>query len=231
LKTFRGRRDSLLCRILLGAWRPTSAMEIGRIKEIYNFRQPPVVGVPKTEVANTSVQWLCWMAGSYVGGLDTKTTSFRSACRKYLGFAIPRVCLWPCQPSWAPCMSDLPRSVCPCSPASLLWIPKTLRRNEGLSVGCAPNGPPKYFWVLGHYILETFLRPACLEWLCQTLCSHARYMAVSTLHMFKINIISSVQSLTTSSCDASFKILLGILGYWTSSISGLFEVGTPTRPP
>jgi hypothetical protein len=38
-------------------------------------------------------------------------------------------------------------------------------------------------------------------------------------------------SLLTSSCDAPFKILLGILGYWTSSIWDLFEVGRPTRPP
>jgi hypothetical protein len=43
--------------------------------------------------------------------------------------------------------------------------------------------------------------------------------------------ISATTSLTTSSCDAPFKILLSILGYWTSSIRGLFEVGTPTRPP
>jgi hypothetical protein len=35
----------------------------------------------------------------------------------------------------------------------------------------------------------------------------------------------------TSSRDAPFKVLLGILGYWTLLIWGLFEVGTPTRPP
>jgi hypothetical protein len=35
----------------------------------------------------------------------------------------------------------------------------------------------------------------------------------------------------TSSCDAPFKILLGILGYWTSSIWDLFEVSMLTRPP
>jgi hypothetical protein len=33
-------------------------MAIRSIKEIYNFRWVPVVGVPKTEVANTLVQWL-----------------------------------------------------------------------------------------------------------------------------------------------------------------------------
>jgi hypothetical protein len=47
--------------------------------EICNFCRPPVVGVPIAEVANTLVQWLRWMAGSYVGHLDTKTTSLRSA--------------------------------------------------------------------------------------------------------------------------------------------------------
>jgi hypothetical protein len=47
--------------------------------------------------------------------------------------------------------------------------------------------PAKCFWVLGRYTLETFLRSACLRWLCQTLCSYARYLGVSTLHTFKIN--------------------------------------------
>jgi hypothetical protein len=56
-------------------------MEIKSIKEIYNYRRSPVVGVPiVTKVANTLVSWLCWMAGSYVGRLDTKMTSLRSAC-------------------------------------------------------------------------------------------------------------------------------------------------------
>jgi hypothetical protein len=48
-------------------------------------------------------------------------------------------------------------------------------------------GPAKYFWVLGCFCLETFLRSTCLGWLCQTLCSYARYLDVSTLHTFKIN--------------------------------------------
>jgi hypothetical protein len=39
--------------------------------EIYNFRRALVVCVPIVEVANTLVQWLRWMAGSYVGRLDT----------------------------------------------------------------------------------------------------------------------------------------------------------------
>jgi hypothetical protein len=57
-------------------------------------------------------------------------------------------------------------------------------------MGCAPNAPAKYFWGLGHYKIETFLRSAHLGWLCQTLCRYARYVGVSTLHMFKINITS-----------------------------------------
>jgi hypothetical protein len=64
----------LLCRILLGAWRPTNIMEI------YNFCQAPVVGVPIAEVTNTLTQWLHWMVSSYAGHLGTKTTSLRSAC-------------------------------------------------------------------------------------------------------------------------------------------------------
>jgi hypothetical protein len=128
------------------------------------LRRAPVVGVPTVKVANTLVSWLRWMAGSYVGRLDTKTTSLRSACRKYLGLTIPRVGLWPCQPSWAPQMRDLLRSVCYHSPASLLWTPRILRWNAGLPVGCKPDGPAKNFWVLRRYRLETFLRSACLEW-------------------------------------------------------------------
>jgi hypothetical protein len=92
-----------------------------------------------------------------------------------------------CQPSWAPRMCDLPRSVCSCSPASLFWTLGILRQNEGVPVRCAPDGPAKYFWVLGRFRPDTFLRSTCLEWLCQTLYSYARYLGVSTLHTFKIN--------------------------------------------
>jgi hypothetical protein len=69
-------------------------------------------------------------------------------------------------------------------------------RNEGLPVGCTPNGPAKYFWVLGRYRFETFLRSACLEWLCQTPSNYAGYLGVSTLHTFKTN-----RFLTSSSTD------------------------------
>jgi hypothetical protein len=57
-------------------------------------------------------------------------------------------------------------------------------------------GPAKYFWVLGRFCLETFLRSVCLEWLCQTPCSYAGYLDVSTLHMFKIKIAFLVSSST-----------------------------------
>jgi hypothetical protein len=49
--------------------------------EIYNFRWALVVGVPiVTKVDNTLVSRLHRVASSYVGRLDTKTTSSRSAC-------------------------------------------------------------------------------------------------------------------------------------------------------
>jgi hypothetical protein len=49
------------------------------LNEIYNFRRASVVGVPIAKVANTLVSRLRWMASSYVGHLDTKTASSRSA--------------------------------------------------------------------------------------------------------------------------------------------------------
>jgi fructose-specific phosphotransferase system IIC component len=39
-----------------------------------------VVGVPIAEVVNTLANWLRWMAGSYVGHLNTKMASLRSTC-------------------------------------------------------------------------------------------------------------------------------------------------------
>jgi hypothetical protein len=56
---------------------PSGRLEIRstvRIRKLYlyDFRRAPVVGVPIAEVANTLVQCLRWMAGSYVGPLDTK---------------------------------------------------------------------------------------------------------------------------------------------------------------
>jgi hypothetical protein len=49
-------------------------------KEIYNFCRASVVGVPIAKVTDTLVSRPCWVASSYVGHLDTKTTSSRSAC-------------------------------------------------------------------------------------------------------------------------------------------------------
>jgi hypothetical protein len=170
-------------------------METRSITEICNFRRAPVVGVPIAKVANTLVSWLCWMAGSYVGHLDTKTISLRSLCLKYPGLTIPRYIYGPAnlvgRLKWVTF-----RGRCALvSPTSLLWTPKISRRNEGHSVGCAPNGPTKCFRVLGCYRLET-LRSACLGWLCQTLCSYARYLDVSTLHTFKTDVISPASSST-----------------------------------
>jgi hypothetical protein len=65
-------------------------------------------------------------------------------------------------------------------------------------VGCALNGPAKYFRVLGRCCLETFLRSTCLEWLYQTLCSYARYLNVSTLQMIKIDVTPTTSSSTIS---------------------------------
>jgi hypothetical protein len=103
-------------------WAPGDQKHHGDLR----FRRPHVVGVPIAEVVNTLANWLRWMAGSYVGRLDTKTTSLRSACLNYLGLENTLVCLQPYQPSWAPWMRDLPRSVCSCSSASLLWTPRIL---------------------------------------------------------------------------------------------------------
>jgi hypothetical protein len=136
------------------------------------------------------------------------------------------------------------------SPASLLWTPRILCGNEGLPMGCATDGLAKYFRVLGHLCFETFLRSACLKWLCQTPCSHAGYLGVSTLHTIKIDIVSPASSSidnqhcnfiydpsTISSFDAPFKTLLGILESWallfeassrSARLQGLLEVG-PAR--
>jgi hypothetical protein len=76
--------------------------------------------------------------------------------------------------------------------------------NEGLHVGCTPNGPAKYFWILGRYTLETILRSTCLEWLRQTPYSHAGYLGVSTLHTFEINIILPASSLISKTIEDLF---------------------------
>jgi hypothetical protein len=129
-----------------------------------------VVGVPVVaKVACTLASWLRWMAGSNVGRPDTKTTSSRSARLKYLGLTILRYVYGPANlVGRLGCVTFRGRCVIvalsACSGHQGFYV-----RNEGLSVGCAPNGPAKCFWVLGRYRLETFLRSACLGWPCQTL--------------------------------------------------------------
>jgi hypothetical protein len=63
-------------------------------------------------------------------------------------------------------------------------------------MGCAPDDLAKCFGVLGRLSFETFLRSACLEWLCQTTCSHTGYLGVSTLHTIKIDVILPASSPT-----------------------------------
>jgi hypothetical protein len=128
-------------------------MEIGSIKEIYNFCRASVVGVPIiTKVANTLVLWLRWMAGSYVGRVDTKMTSSRSACLKYLGLAIPRYIYGSANlVGRLGCVTLRGRfalvALPACSGHLVFYV-----GNEGLPVGCAPNGPAQYFRVLGRIL-------------------------------------------------------------------------------
>jgi hypothetical protein len=63
---------------------------------------------------------------------------------------------------------------------------------EGLPVGCTPDGPAMCFWALGRYRLETFPRSACLECLCQTLCSNAGYLGVATLQFVQMSTSSYI---------------------------------------
>jgi hypothetical protein len=159
---------------------------------------------------------------------------------------MPRPCntsvyLRPCQPSWVPWMCDLPGLVCCKALPACSGHPEFYVGNEGLFVGCAPNGPAKYLWVLGRYMLETFLRSACLGWLCQTLCSYARYLGVSTLHTFKMNKFLVSSSTNPGHRNFSYDVIDNFFVCCTFQDPagyprilnnvGLFDVGTPTRPP
>jgi hypothetical protein len=129
-------------------------MEIRSITEIYNSRQAPEVGVPIAEVVNTIASWLRWMASSYVGHLDTKSTSLRSACLKYLGLAIPWYDYGPANLVGRPiCVTFRGQCAFVALPACS-GHPGFYVENKGSPVGCAPNGPAKYFWVLGACILR-----------------------------------------------------------------------------
>jgi hypothetical protein len=66
---------------------------------------------------------------------------------------------------------------------------------------------PSISGCLGASWFETFLRSACLEWLCQTLCSYARYLDVSTLHTFKINRFLASSSTNLGHCNFSYGII------------------------
>jgi hypothetical protein len=110
-----------------------------------------MVGVPTAKVASTLVSWLRWMADSYVDRLDTKTTSLRSACLKYLGLAIPRYICGSANLVGCPgCMTFRGRCALIALPACS-GHPGFYIGNEGPPVGCAPNGPAKYFRVLGRF--------------------------------------------------------------------------------
>jgi hypothetical protein len=141
-------------------------MEIRSITEICNFRRAPVVGVPIAKVANTLVTWLRWMAGSYVGRLDTKTTSLRSVCLKYLGLAIPRYIYGSANLVGRPgCVTFRGRCAfvvlpaCSGHPGFYVGMKASL---WGVRLMALPSTSRCF-----HF--ETFLRSACLEWLCQTL--------------------------------------------------------------
>jgi hypothetical protein len=162
LKTFRGRRASLPCQIHLGAWRSETPWRSEA--SLLRFRQASVVGVPIAKVTNTLVQWLHWMASSYVGRLDTKTTSSRLVCHKCLGLSIPRYDFGPANlVGRLECVTFQGRCALVALPACS-GHPGFYVGNEGLPVVCAPDGPAKCFLVLGRYVFETFLRSACLEW-------------------------------------------------------------------
>jgi hypothetical protein len=143
-------------------------MDIRSITEIYNFRRASMVGVSiVAKVIKTLVQWPCWMAGSYVGCLGTKTTSLRSACLKYLGLTIPWYIYGSANLVGCPrCVTFQGRCAIVALPACS-GHPGFYVGNEGLSVGCVLDGLAKHSRVLGRYRHETFLRSACLGWLCR----------------------------------------------------------------
>jgi hypothetical protein len=83
------------------------------------------------------------MASSYGGRLDTKMTSLRSVCRKYLGLTIPRYDYGPANLVGRPgCVTYRGWCALVALPACS-GHPSFYVGNEGLPVGCAPNGPAK----------------------------------------------------------------------------------------
>jgi hypothetical protein len=116
------------------------------------FRRAPVVSVPIAEVANTLVSWLCWTVSSYVGHLDTKTTTLRSVCLKYQGLAIPRYDSGPSNLVGRPGCVTLRGRCARVASLACSRHPGFYVGNEGLPAGCTPNGPAKYLRVLGRFL-------------------------------------------------------------------------------
>jgi hypothetical protein len=123
-----------------------------RKTSLLRFCRTPKVGVPIAEVVNTLASWLRWTANSYVGRLDTKTTSSRSVCLKYLGLAIPQYDYGSANLVGRPgCVTFRGRCALVALPACF-GHPGFYVWNEGLPVGCAPDGPAKYLRMLGRFL-------------------------------------------------------------------------------
>jgi hypothetical protein len=112
------------------------------------------------------------------------------------------------------------------SPASLFWTLRILCGNEGLPVGCAPDGPANTSGCLGTHVLKPSLGRHASSGSAR-LCAAMQDIWISLHYTIQINIVSpaslsidhqhcnfSYDPSMTSSFDAPFKTLLGILGYW-----------------
>jgi hypothetical protein len=93
------------------------------------------------------------MASSYVSRLDTKTTSSRSACLKYLGLAKPGYDYGSANLVGRPGYVTFQGRCALVALPACFGHPGLYVRNESLPVGCAPNGPAKYFRVLGRFLM------------------------------------------------------------------------------
>jgi hypothetical protein len=133
----------------------------------------------------------------------------------YLGLTIPRACLRPCQPTWAPRTRDLLRSVCSCKSCQLALDTQDVTSGMKTSLwGARLTALPSIFGCLG----AIGLRPSLGR---HASSGSARLFATMqdiwmSLHSIRSRSTSLCQSSspTTYSCNAPFKNLLGILGYW-----------------
>jgi hypothetical protein len=137
-----------------------------QIHHVFNFVGPPRSVCP---LLRSTIPLYHGSAGWLAAMLVVWAPKCPSWGRRAL---IPRSCntsvyLWLCQPSWVPWMCDLLEvsELFTALPACSVHLGFCIG-NEGLPVGCAPNVPAKHLWVLGRCWLETFLRSACLGWLC-----------------------------------------------------------------